>query len=242
DWDESAMDNIRQILEEQHTHLAAVILEPIVQGAGGMRFYHPEYLRQLRQLCNEYEVLLILDEIATGFGRSGKLFACEHADIAPDIMCVGKALTGGYMSLAATITTQQVSEHISLGDVNAGVFMHGPTFMANPMACALGVASIDLLINSDWQTKLSRMEQIMRIGLAEAEELKQVADVRVLGGIGVVEMNEPVHLADIQARFVQSGIWVRPFGKLVYIMPPYIISDDQLSKLCQVIVSVLRQN
>lgn len=217
-------------LEANHQHIAALILEPIVQGAGGMRFYSPSWLKGAAELCQHYDVLLIADEIATGFGRSGALFACDHADVQPDIMCLGKAITGGTISFAATLTSAHIATTISRGE--ASCFMHGPTFMGNPMACAIANASLDLLEQNNWQAQVANLEQGLEQLLAPAREFAFVEDVRVLGAIGVVQVQEPVDLGRIQKMLVEEGVWVRPFGKLVYVMPPYVMNDEDLAQLC----------
>ncbi len=233
-WDEGDFESLRSVVMQYSNTVAAVVMEPVVQGAGGMNFYHPTYLKRVRELCDEVGCLLILDEIATGFGRSGKLFAMEYAEIVPDILCLGKALTGGYLTLGATMTTRSVANGISA----CGVLMHGPTFMANPLACRVALESVRLVREMDWQKEVFRIEAGLRRGLEAAKGLSGVADVRVLGAIGVVEMVQPVDVAAMQREFVARGVWVRPFGKLVYVMPPFCISDEQIECLTGAVVAV----
>ncbi|MEM8503029.1 MAG: adenosylmethionine--8-amino-7-oxononanoate transaminase [Cyanobacteria bacterium P01_D01_bin.1] len=236
DWQESDIDSFAAILEEHSDRIAAAIFEPVVQNAGGVRFYHPEYVRSARELCRQHNVLLILDEIATGFGRSGKLFACEYADVCPDIMCVGKALSGGFMSLAATLTTGHISETFSAGE--AGVFMHGPTFMGNPLACAVALANLKLLESYDWRSRVAEIERQLREELESCRALAAVKDVRVLGAIAAVELHNPVDMATVQPQFVERGVWLRPFGRLLYTMPPYVTKPDELSAITSAIYEV----
>ena len=226
---------LREAFQAHHHELAAMIVEPVVQGAGGMLFYPAEVLQEIRKLCDEYDVLLIADEIATGFGRTGKLFACEHADIQPDILCFGKALTGGYMTLAAVLTDPKISQGIQK---EGNILMHGPTFMANPLACAVAKASIDLLLESPWQARVSNIEKQLQAGLAPCLQSDKVADVRVMGAIGVVEMKEAIDIPTVQTQLLENGVWLRPFGKLLYTMPPFISSDDELNQITQAMQSV----
>ncbi|KPA52262.1 adenosylmethionine-8-amino-7-oxononanoate aminotransferase [Photobacterium leiognathi subsp. mandapamensis] len=237
EWDENDINDFAEKLQLHQNDIAAVIIEPIVQGAGGMRLYHPMYLKRIRQLCDQYNILLIADEIAVGFGRTGKLFACEHAEISPDIMCLGKALTGGYMTLSATITTKHVADTVCSGEVQC--FMHGPTFMGNPLACAVANASLDILAENKWQQQIANIEQQLAQELPPIAELEKVKSVRWLGAIGVVELHQAVDMETIQAAFVKQGVWIRPFGKLVYIMPPFIIEPAQLTQLTSAIKHVL---
>jgi adenosylmethionine---8-amino-7-oxononanoate aminotransferase len=239
DWQEQDIASFAALLVQHHDRIAAAILEPIVQNAGGMRFYHPEYVRQAKALCEKYDVLLILDEIATGFGRTGKMFASEYAAICPDILCIGKALSGGFMSLAATLTTPKISESFAAGE--AGVFMHGPTFMANPLACAVSLENLALLESYDWRARIHAIEAQLQEELEPCRSLAAVKDVRVLGAIGVVELHHPVNMNVIQPRFVEEGVWLRPFGRLIYTMPPYIIQPSELKAITDAIYKVVAQ-
>ena len=234
EWERGYVQLVADTVERHAAELAAVIVEPVVQGAGGMRFHDPRYLHALREITREHEVLLIFDEIATGFGRTGELFAADHASVSPDVMCVGKALTGGYLSMAATLCTSRVAEGICRGKVP--VLAHGPTFMANPLAAAVGLASIDLLLSQDWRAELRRLEAGLRAGLAPAEQLPGVTDVRVLGGIGVVQLDHEVDLAAATAAAVAAGVWLRPFRDLVYTMPPYVTADEDLARIAHGVV------
>ncbi len=236
--DRDAVNKLEQTLENNADNIAAMILEPIVQGAGGMHIYHPSYLRHARELCSQYDVLLIFDEIATGFGRTGAMFALQHADVVPDIICVGKALGAGYLTIAATITTEAISHIIDSGE--AGAFMHGPTYMANPLACAVASANIELLKQNKWQQQISAIEQQLLTELEVCSRYDSVREVRVMGAIGIVELYKPVDVTTLCKTFVAQGVWIRPFRNLIYIMPPYIIKADELSQLTGAISSVLR--
>ncbi|PMH46771.1 adenosylmethionine--8-amino-7-oxononanoate transaminase [Vibrio sp. 10N.286.49.B3] len=238
-WDPSDINDFKQKVMTHHQDIAAVILEPIVQGAGGMRIYHPKYLQQVKALCEEYNLLLIADEIATGFGRTGKLFACEHANIKPDILCVGKALTGGYMTLSATLASKEVADTVCGGE--AGCFMHGPTFMANPLACAVASASLDLIEKGDWKQQTQQIEALFARLLPPLQSNDRVKEVRWLGAIGVIETHQAVNMEAIQSLFVEHGVWIRPFGKLIYMMPPFISQTEHIEALVQAVATALKK-
>ncbi|MGM9862004.1 MAG: adenosylmethionine--8-amino-7-oxononanoate transaminase, partial [Muribaculaceae bacterium] len=238
EWHDDDIEPLRNVLEAHAEEIAALILEPVVQGAGGMWFYHPEYLRRARRLCDEYGVLLIFDEIATGFWRTGRFFALEHCGVVPDIMCIGKGLTGGYLTMSAVMTTREVADAISRGE--AGVLMHGPTFMANPLACAIALESFKILAEQDMQSRIDHLHGIITEDLAPARQLAQVADVRSIGSIGVIETRRPVDVGTFQRECVRRGVWIRPFGRNVYIMPPYVISDEQLRLLCRQMIEIVK--
>ena len=227
-----ALADLNKVLKENHNKIAAMILEPIVQGAGGMNIYEPEYLREARLLCDTFDVLLIVDEIATGFGRTGKLFACEHANISPDILCLGKALTGGYMTMAATLSTAEIAETV-------GALMHGPTFMGNPLSCSVANRSIDLLLSGDWENRILQIENILKLELLPLQKQKSVSDVRVIGAIGVIEFESPLDMKSVQEQLIENGVWLRPYGKLLYTMPPYVITDEELLIITQAISAIV---
>lgn len=236
EFNENELDEIKQTLKNKHQEIAAIIIEPIVQGAGGMRIYHPKYLEALRILCDKYNILLIFDEIATGFGRTGKLFAYEHTSITPDIITLGKALTGGYMTMATTITTKKIAKGI---EQDGHILMHGPTFMANPLACSVANASLELLKESSWQTNVARIETYLKENLCSCLDSTMVKDVRVLGAIGVVELKKDIDMQIATESFIKNGVWIRPFGKLVYIMPPFITTNEELQVLINAINNTL---
>ena len=232
---DEALQDLESVLKKNSKSIAAMILEPVVQGAGGMRIYNPQYLTQAKALCEQFDVLFILDEIATGFGRTGELFALEYVDVMPDILCLGKALTGGYMSLAATLTTDEITNTV-------GILMHGPTFMANPLACAVANASIELLLNSPWQDDIARIEKIFHANLSDLRQNDKVADVRILGAIAVIEMKEEIRVEWSQNRLIELGVWLRPYGKLLYTMPPFVITDDELITITKAIKTVVEES
>lgn len=238
DFDPAYVAEFERLVVEHRDELAAIIVEPVVQGAGGMRFHHPDYLRELRRMCDEHELLLVFDEVATGFGRTGELFAADHAGLAPDVMCVGKALTGGYLTLAATLCTTPVAEAISAGE--GGGIMHGPTFMGNPMACAVAVAAVELLLSRDWRAEVAALNEGLARGLAPARDVPGVVDVRVLGGIGVIELDGPVDMQTVTDAAVGAGVWLRPFRNLIYAMPPYVCTAEEVERIAAGMVAAAR--
>lgn len=240
EFNRNDLQSLTQIIENHHNEITAFIIEPIVQGAGGMWFYSPEYLNDVSEICRKFDILLIFDEIATGFGRTGKMFATEYTNIQPDIMCLGKAITGGYMSFAATLASSPIAQTIS--QTSPGVFMHGPTFMGNPLACAVALESINLLQNSKWEENIKRIEHFLAEELKICTENENVVQYRVLGAIGVVQTKRNINIAKIQKLFVEQGVWIRPFGKLIYLMPPYIITNLELKKLTDAVIYVLNKD